>query len=296
MTDLKQQIRRLVPRRLHPYLGGIRRRVVANHIRIDSQFKRLLTSDILNPDQKRWLQQVNREIHYRDGMYAGNAKDYFIAGLSALACVDDVLQSTGENEIKEVLDLPSGYGRELRFFKVRFPNASFTACDIQPGAVGFCAETFGAVPVVSKPDINELTFQSKFDLAWCGSLITHLDRQATLDLLKLFSRYLKPQAVMIVTTNGDFVLNQMHAGATYDLQAEAIPNLINTYLKSGYAYRDYDRGLGYFEFHPEGRGYGVSLMSPAWFHSLAKEAGLQGVYFKPRGWANHQDVFAFRRR
>jgi hypothetical protein len=297
VTDIKQQIRRLVPRRLHPYLGSVRRRVVTNPIRIESQVKRLLGDRALNDEQKRLLERVNRAIHHRDGMYAGSAEDYFVAGLSALECVDAVLRKTGENEIKDLLDLPSGYGRELRFFKLRFPQATFTACDIQPGAVGFCAETFGAVPVISKPDVNELDFQREFDLVWCGSLITHLDRKATLDLLKLFARHLKPQGMMIVTTNGDFVLQQMRSGASYDLPAETIPDLITRYVESGYAYRDYPRGQGYFEFHPEGHGYGVSLMSPDWFRSLAREAGpLEEVSFKPRGWADHQDVFAFRKR
>jgi SAM-dependent methyltransferase len=296
VIDLKQQIKRFVPRKLQPYLGGVRRRIVANPVRIERQFQRLLKNPKLSSDQLKTLEHVSKQIHHRDGMYAGSAEEYFAAGLSAIECVDAVLENARDTTISDVLDLPSGYGRELRFLKQKFPDAKITACDIQPGAVDFCAEAFGARPVYSKADVNELSFPRKFDLIWCGSLITHLDQKATLDLLELFARNLTPKGVMIVTTNGDFVWSQMREGATYDLPAVVIPELITNYVESGYAYRDYSRGLGYFEFHPEGRGYGVSLTSPNWFRALAQQAGpVEEIYFKPHAWADHQDVFGFRR-
>jgi SAM-dependent methyltransferase len=228
-------------------------------------------------------------------MYAGNGADYFRAGLSAVDCIDHVLRAVDMSAVESVLDLPSGYGRELRFLICRFPQATFTACDIQHGAVDFCANAFGALPAYSKPDLADLSFERKFDLVWSGSLVTHLDSTATLALLRLFSRHLNKGGVAIVTTNGEFVAEQMRNGASYDLQPEFIAPLLRAYVESGYGYRDYSRGQGYFEFHPAGTGYGVSLTAPETIRSLAKEAELETVYFKERGWANHQDVFAFRK-
>lgn len=297
MTGLKHQVRKMLPERLRPLVGGVRRRVVANPLRIGWQRGRLVKSGRLKEHQLERVNQVSMRIHHRDGMYSGNASQYFQAGLSAVECIDEVLANVTTAAIKSVLDLPSGYGRELRFLVQRFPDATLTACDIQWDAVDFCVTAFGAIPAYSKPDISDMSFDRRFDLIWSGSLVTHLDRKATLDLLKLFSRHLSPGGVMIVTTNGDFVADQMRGGATYDLPADAIPDLVSAYDEAGYAYRDYDRGLGYFEFHPEERGYGVSITSPETIRSLAREEGnLEEVYFQEQGWANHQDVFAFRRK
>lgn len=287
-----------MPPSLRPYLGALRRGVVANPARVLLQRRRLMRSGALSADKLELLGRVSTRIHHRDGMYAGSGEQYFTAGLSALECVDEVLGAAGVEEVSEVLDLPSGHGRELRFFRLRFPRATFTACDIQPGAVAFCAREFGAIPVVSRPDLDEVSFGRKFDLVWCGSLVTHLDAEATVKLLRLFARHLKEGGVAVFTFHGDYVLRRMRDdGETYELDPASTPVLVAEYEKHGQAYRDYPRGLGYFDFHPEGRGYGVSLTSPGWLRArLAEIGGLEEVFFKERGWAEHQDVLAFARR
>ena len=235
-------------------------------------------------------------IHHRDGMYVGNAAQYFTVGLSAVECIDEVLDRVDSPPIENVLDLPSGYGRELRFLVRRFPEAAITACDIQWDAVDFCVEAFGALPAYSRPDLADMSFERRFDLVWSGSLVTHLDRSSILKLFTLFSRHLSDGGVMIVTTNGDSVADEMRRGVTCELPAEKIPEMTAAYDESGYAYSDYARGFGYFEFHPEGRGYGVSITSPETIRAIANEVGnLKEVYFKPRRWSDHQDAFAFQR-
>jgi SAM-dependent methyltransferase len=229
-------------------------------------------------------------------MYAGNAEDYFRAGLSAVECIDQVLSSSQVADVKSVLDMPCGYGRELRFLVQRFPGAQCTACDIQEGAADFCAQAFGTFAAYSQPDIRRVSFPRSFDLVWCGSLVTHLNRADTRDLFALFSRYQNLNGVIIVTTNGEFVGQQMRAGATYDLPAVAISQLLAEYEQTGYGYQDYSRGAGYFDFHPAGKGYGVSLTSPAAIREIAREVGnLEELLFKEHGWADHQDVFAFKK-
>ena len=118
-----------------------------------------MDSGQLSADEIDLLSSVSTNIHHRDGMYAGSAEEYFRAGLSALQCVDVVLASVGDTHVRNVLDLPSGYGRELRFFKLRWPTATFTACDIQPGGVAFCEREFGARPAVSEPDLDRVSFR-----------------------------------------------------------------------------------------------------------------------------------------
>ena len=294
---LRQQIRRIVPASLRPHLGALRRRVVEHPLRVRAQRRRLLADPALTARQRELLSRVSDRIHFRDGMYAGDGESYFRAGLSAVECVDEVLARRAPRELRSVLDLPCGYGRELRFFVLRFPGAAFTACDIQPGAVDFCAREFGARPAYSRTSFDELTFDEEFDLVWCGSLVTHLDAGATLELLRLFARHLAPGGLAVFTTNGDYVARLMRdEGATYDLPPDYAAAITDSYARTGHGYHDYPRGQGYFDFHPEGRGYGVSVTSPAWVRAQAAAGGLEEVYFKERGWASHQDVFAFVRR
>jgi SAM-dependent methyltransferase len=295
---LRQRIRKFVPASLRPHLGALRRRVVAHPLRVRAQRKRLLRDPSLTARQRELLDRVSDRIHFRDGMYSGDGESYFRAGLSAVECLDEALARHAPPEIRRFLDLPCGYGRELRFFVLRFPGAAFTACDIQPGAVDFCAREFGARPAHSRISFAELSFAEHFDLVWCGSLVTHLDAGATFELLRLFARHLAPGGVAVFTTYGDYVAQRMRdEGATYDLPAPSAAAIADSYARTGHGYHDYPRGQGYFDFHPEGRGYGVSVTSPAWVREQARRAGyLEEVYFKERGWWNHQDVFAFARR
>jgi SAM-dependent methyltransferase len=298
MTTLRQQVRKFVPASLRPRLGALRRRVLAHPLRVESQRQQLLEDPALDARRSELLRAVSTRIHPDDGMFAGDAAHYFRVGLSAIDCIEDVLSRAERTDVRDVLDLPSGYGRELRFLVSRFPDAVFTACDIQPGAVRFCAEAFGARPVASKPDLKEVSFERRFDLVWCGSLVTHLDADATRSLFKLFARSLRPRGVMIFTTHGDSVAETI-ADATdfYDIARADAEAIAASYRATGHGYRDYPRGLGYFDFHPNERGYGVSLTSPDWVRAEARSTGgLREVYFRARGWNDHQDVFAFQKQ
>ena len=48
--------------------------------------------------------------------------------------------------------------------------------------------------------------------------------------------------------------------------------------------------------YPDRESYGIFLTSPAWVRQQASRAGrLREVYFKERGWDEHQDVYGFVR-
>src|SRR5207302_10524500 len=108
---------------------------------------------------------------------ASNPHHYFHFGLPTIRGIEDALRAAGRSGIARVLDFPSGYGRVLRFLVCRFSGACFTACDLDRQAVEFCSRTFGASPLYSKSDFREVEIDGEFDLIWCGSLLTHLDRQ-----------------------------------------------------------------------------------------------------------------------
>jgi len=283
--DLAHTLKRVVPRGLHPSLGAARRLVRSLPPRTAAQKVRLLQDPTLDPGERELLRRASSRVHYEDGMYKGDGAHYFKVGLSALRCIDEAVASAGLREVRRVLDLPCGYGRVLRFLVHRFPEARITACEIDRAAVDFCVREFGAAPAYSRADLDAVDLGARFDLIWCGSLATHLGAEPTLALLKLFRRHLAPSGLALFTTHGDFVARRLPTkDFDYGLTDERIARITRAYAREGHAYTDY----------PDRESYGISLTSPAWVREQARRAGrLREVYFKPRGWDEHQDVYGF---
>jgi len=282
-----QKLKRVVPRPLWPYLGAVRRVVRTVPPRPLLNKKRLLADASLSEYERELLGKVSSRVYYRDGMYTQDGAQYFRVGLGAIRCIDEALARANLKDAGSILDLPCGGGRVMRFLVHRFPEAEITACELASGAVDFCARTFGAQPALSSLHLDEVSFAKKFDLIWCGSLVTHLNETGIVALLGLFRRHLSDNGIMIFTTHGDFVARRMPArDFDYGLEPEQIDRIGIDYLKTGYAFEDY----------PGEKDYGVSLTSPEWIRARVRDlGGLREVFFKERGWDNHQDVFAFVR-
>jgi SAM-dependent methyltransferase len=282
-----QAIKRIVPRTLWPYLGVTRRWVRTMPFRIARQKRRLLSDPSLSAGERELLQKVSSRIYPNDGMYQGDAGHYYKVGLSAIDCIDAALVNAGIKLPRTILDFPCGSGRVLRFLVHRFPEAEITACELNSGPVDFCVRTFGARPAFSSLNLDEVSLERKFDLIWCGSLVTHLDEAGITALLNLFRRHLADGGLMIFTTHGDFVQRRIPTrDFDYGLDQEPIDRIGIDYAATGYGFEDY----------PGEKGYGVSLTSPAWIRTRAAElGGLREAFFKGRGWDDHQDVFGFVR-
>ena len=280
-----QALKHIVPRPFWPYLGAVRRWVNSVPPRPLLHKKRLLADRSLSGSERELLSKVSNKIYYRDGMYNEDGMHYYKVGLSAIRCINEALAQASLQEVRTLLDLPSGSGRVLRFLVHRFPRAEITACELASGAVEFCARTLGARPAFSSLNLDEVSFDKKFDLIWCGSLVTHLNEFGIIALLKLFHRHLTTDGLMVFTTHGDFVHRRMPTrDFDYGLEAEQIKCIGSNYAKTGYGFEDY----------PGEKNYGVSLTSPEWIRARVRDLeGLQEVYFRERGWDNHQDVFGF---
>ena len=230
------------------------------------------------------LGKVDYSISKKDDMYVNDAAHYFNVGLSAIECINNALGQVEERRVKKVLDMPCGYGRVLRFLIHRFPDADFSGVDLMESGVDFCAEVLGVKGVYSEKNLDELSLGDKFDLIWCGSLITHLGPEDTKKLLKFFDRHLSSNGVLLYTIHGAYPVQQLENGSfSYGLEPEVIPGLIKSYRESGYGYVDY-KGQ---------ESYGISLTSVDWFREQFKGlAGWREISFTERGWDNHQDVLA----
>jgi SAM-dependent methyltransferase len=265
----------------------LRRRARALSFRTAAQKRRLLEDPTLAAPERELLRQVESRISPRDTMYTGDGAHYFKVGLSAMRALEEALRRANLTAVGRVLDLPCGHGRVLRFLSRRFPEASFTACDLDRDGVDFCARAFGATPVYSLTDLDALSFDTTFDLIWCGSLITHLDAAQTRALFRLFARHLAPGGLLLFSAHGDFVARRMPSGEfDYMLAGEQVERITRRYAETGFGYEDY-AGQG---------GYGVALTSPAWIRARIEEVGgLKEVYSGERVWDAHHDVYGYVR-
>ena len=279
------KLKRVIPRGLHPYLGALRRWGRARPARMRKQKQRLLDDPSLGATECELLLKASSKIHYNDGMYDGDGDHYYKVGLSAIRNIDEALELVGLANPRNILDLPCGYGRVLRFLVHRFPAANITAGELDAGAVDFCVREFGASPAYSSPDLALLSLPSRFDLIWCGSLVTHLNAVGIRALLACFARHLVPGGLLMFTTHGERAIQRMlDREFEYGIEQEIIPSLISSCRETGFGYADYLNA----------RDYGVSLTSPEWIREQTEELSLKEVYFRARGWDDHQDVYGFR--
>jgi SAM-dependent methyltransferase len=279
-------LKEMLPESARRHLGAVKHQLQTTPLWTRSQKSKLLSANSLDPAQLALLAKVESRISSKDAMFSGDVDHYFKAGLSAISCIDEALQQAGSTTVNEILDLPSGYGRVLRLLVHRFPEARITACDVIPDGIRFCAETFGATPAQSSHNIEELAFATKFNLIWCGSLITHLDADRTRALLGFFAKQLTAEGLLVLTTHGDFATTLFDSNADFGVNPSSIPRLLKAFREQGFGYVDDPAGYGY-------PGYGFSLTARTWIVAEALEVGLKEVYFRAHGWDNFQDVFGF---
>jgi SAM-dependent methyltransferase len=235
------------------------------------------------------LRGVLQEIAPGDEMLRNNATHYFDVGESALHNILAVLATAGRPVAgtARILDLPCGHGRVMRFLRKAFPAAQLTACDLNRAGVAFCAEKFGAVPVVSQPDVAAIPLTGPFDLIWCGSLLTHLPREKWPEFLSLFQRLLGPGGIVVVTTHGPHCETELVTGKhRYGLEDAQIAALLAEYRRTGFGYVDYAGSPG----------YGISLARPSYVRAnFVQPPGWQLLSYHEAAWDQRQDVVALQR-
>jgi len=227
---------------------------------------------------------VDQTIHPADQMYTGNSQHYFGCGRDAIRKISATLVLTGCTEPASVLDFACGYGRVTRYLRAAFPDAGVVSSDLMAAAVEYNAQTFGVTGHHSTPDLEDVTFDTAFDLIWCGSLMTHLPEEKAVRLLDVFERNLSDNGVAVFTTHGRFVAERRHKpGWPYKIDEETYQAIGERFDNGDYAYADYAHA----------KGYGISLTPQAWVaRHLRGRKGLRCVFFMERGWDDHQDVCA----
>lgn len=241
---------------------------------------------LAKPDR---LAGVDRTIAPDDEMFTGDTNHYFDVGESARECVDAalLLARRPPASVQRGLDLPCGHGRVLRFLRASLPAAQFTACDLNLAGVDFCARQFGAEPLNSAPDPARIETAGRFDVIWCGSLLTHLPAEACDGFMRFFLRALAPGGVLVVTLHGRHSAEALATGRrTVDLDAPRRADLLEQYRRTGFGYVDYAGQ----------HGYGFSLTHPAWvMRTLLSEGPWRLLGYHECGWDGRQDVLSLQR-
>lgn len=232
-------------------------------------------------------------VHVHDTMLVSESADsiahYIALGTSAVEHMERALAATGRSfaDVRAFLDMGCGFGRVLRHVAARMNPRVVTACDIDDEAVRFCAAEFGALPLLSQPDFSRIGFPATYDVIWAGSLFTHLPPETGFGLLGILSGRLNPGGLLMFTTQGEGCLE--HLGAYGPMFAGREPH---------YRGQIASDGAGYLPYDPAQRGYGIAIYPGDVFRkSVEGRLGdtLRFVSHAPRGWDNHQDIWAFRR-
>ncbi|HEY0864017.1 MAG TPA: class I SAM-dependent methyltransferase [Lacunisphaera sp.] len=233
---------------------------------------------------------VSQDIAPGDEMFTGNAEHYFDVGASALRCIEAALFAARRNPatVRRILDLPCGHGRVMRFLRKAYPQAEMTACDLNADGVAHCARAFGAVPVVSREEVDAIPLTAGFDLIWCGSLLTHLTEERCAAFLRFFHRVLKPGGLAVFTTHGRLCAAELAAGKNrHNLEPGQIAGLLEDYRRTGFAYVDYVS-------HP---GYGFSLSHPAFvLERWVAPTDWRLISYHENGWDHRQDAVCLEKQ
>jgi SAM-dependent methyltransferase len=215
-----------------------------------------------------------------------NNEHYFLVGRSAIEVIVAALQCSQTGFVSRILDIPCGHGRVLRHLVEMFHEAEVTACDLDEDGVRFCAETFGAVPLVSQPDLASVAFPSRYDIIWVGSLFTHVPIEQTTSWLAHLAAQLSETGIIVATFHGRRAID-IYQKNPYIAQS-SWKKIKAQYQKTGYGYEDYslEENHEYIE-----HSYGISLSSAEAILKIAQ--GIEGVRvfsYIEAGWADNQDV------
>jgi SAM-dependent methyltransferase len=222
----------------------------------------------------------NRAIHPEAGpLSQADPEAYFATGHRQTWLIKLCLEAAQRNPPRRILDLPSGYGRVLRSLQAEWPEAEVTACDIHRPAVDFCAQELGAVPVYGTEDPFDLDI-GPFDMAWCGSLLTHLDEPGWDRFLGFFENVIPIGGLFVFTVNGPFVAEVAFPGSTaYGADAEMQRAALKAYAQNGFAYFDYRRTQKHDQVSLP-KQYGNSLASPTWVCKLLERFKFDLVMYR----------------
>lgn len=232
-------------------------------------------------------------VHVHESMLQNDLPEelahYAQVGRSAIDNIEAALKAAGRSwgDIHSLLDMACGYGRVLRLLAQKVDPRTITACELDEEAVRFCAEEFGVRPLVSQKNLRQVAFPGRYDLIWIGSLLTNLTPDSGLELLDVTAGLLNPGGLLVFSTQGESCLAQIPFYGFMFAPREA---LFREQMAA--------TGIAYSNYYPHTPDYGITLHRRDRLEAILAERfgpALRPVYFKERGWDEHQDVYGYQK-
>ncbi len=163
---------------------------------------------------------LNKTIHPSDSLapvYRAqySIDEYFNSALRQLDIFNDIcLEKMGKGlgELSSIADFACHYGRMIRALRPAAPQATVLACDIDNGALEFCAGEFSAKPFHTAWTPAHSEDPPKADLVICLSLVTHTRLPFFTDVLELWRRMVTPGGLLLFTFLGANYMRSWQAG------------------------------------------------------------------------------------
>jgi SAM-dependent methyltransferase len=223
-----------------------------------------------------------------------NPRHYESVGRSGLSAILNALNLRatypgGDAAISDIFDFGCGHGRVTRWYRAAFPEAAIWVTDFKQDGVDWCVKQFGC-----KDTGGEIP-ADRFDVVWLGSVFTHHPRQIVEGLIDNLLKSLKPNGLLIFTTQGRYAVRRMEKfdwasdlrkWHVYNLERDRVEDLIRQYNEEGYGYVNY----------PQHTDYGLCVAKPHWYSDrILKHDRYIQILMQEKGYDNHQDVLAFMR-
>jgi SAM-dependent methyltransferase len=224
---------------------------------------------------------VHDEDHMLQGTTPRAVAHYRQVGLEACERIEQALAATGRDwaSVASLLDYGSGHARVLRWISTRQPHIDATAADVNHQAVRFCSRTFGVRGMKVPADVDRLTLDASWDVIWVGSVFTHLSERDGSVLLQKLRSALRSEGLLLFTTHGELIPERLDEYG--DRVRRAARDIEAAFLQDSVFFTPSDPFEGPVTFH-----------SRASVQRMIAESGLRPIAHWPRGWDDHQDVWA----
>jgi SAM-dependent methyltransferase len=224
---------------------------------------------------------VHDEDHMLAAMTPQAVAHYRNVGMEACERIEQALAGTGRSwaSVASLLDYGSGHARVLRWICAQQPHIDLTAADVNHQAVRFCSRAFGVRGMKVPASVDRLRLPSTWDVIWVGSVFTHLSERDGLILLQKLRSALQPGGVLLFTTHGELIPERL---AEYgDRVRRAVADIEAAFLQNRVFFIPPDPFEGPVTFH-----------SRTSVRHMIEQSGLRRIAHWPRGWDDHQDVWA----
>jgi 2-polyprenyl-3-methyl-5-hydroxy-6-metoxy-1,4-benzoquinol methylase len=212
-----------------------------------------------------------------------NLTHYREVGESAVRVIYASLLLANINDPASILDFASGSGRVTRWLRALYPDSEIDVSDIRLDSLQFLEAQFKTKYWLSDSDSSKTMSPRKYDMIWCGSLLTHLSEDDCRITLKKMASWLNPGGLAVVTTHGLRMIDNMRSKRNSYMDEGRDDSFLEQYFTKGYAYVPY-----------HGQSYGVSACSRSWLMQALSSLDVRIVTFSEYAWDQHQDVVAFQ--